>query len=600
VIVDAVNNNQFMCELLVEELVRLGVRTYFVSPGSRSSPLVVAAGQHPETRCIVHFDERGSAFSTLGFGRVTSSPAAWITTSGTAVANGRPAVVEASADGVPMLLLTADRPPELRKTGANQTIDQPDIFSDFVRWKTDLPAPDRGVDPLSILTTVDQAVHRATADRGPVHLNCMFREPLAPATDPTFVAPVVPALRRWLDSTRPFTTYDAVERGISEPFLRSIVDLLQQDAEGLVVAGRLGSAEEGELVLSLAKQLGWALLPDVLSFVRNSDFTSALAYYDLLLAADAYDGNFQVRTVLHFGGRATSKRLYEHLEQNPPDNFVLVSATRDRIDPIHRVTHRIEADVVTACRQLSSQLATAVSAGNRDLIAPTHDTQKLSRTDRVLDDHLSTTADVSEPWLARYLSRNLSRDHELFLGSSMPIRDMDSFAAPSDRLPARANRGGSGIDGTVASAVGVAMGRSGPVTVLLGDLALLHDLNSLSLVRSCERPVVVIVINNDGGGIFSFLPIAGYPSVFEQYFGTPHGLHFESAAAMFGLSYRFADTKDSVAAAYTELCESGAGGIIEIRTTRDSNLLLHNKLIDAVRVEFATSVESDAQVQMPE
>ena len=599
-IVDAVNNNQFVCELLVEELVRLGVRTYFVSPGSRSSPLVVAAGQHPETRCIVHFDERGSAFSTLGFGRAAGAPAAWITTSGTAVANGLPAVVEASADGVPMLLLTADRPPELRKTGANQTIDQPDIFSDFVSWKFDLPAPDRGVDPLSILTAVDQAVHRATADRGPVHLNCMFREPLAPATDPAFVAPVVPALRRWLDSTRPYTTYDAVERGISEPFLGSILDLLQQDAEGLVVAGRLGSAEEGELVRSLANQLGWALLPDVLSFVRNSDFTSALAYYDLLLAAAACDENLRARTVLHFGGRATSNRLYEHFASYPPENFVLVSPTRNRIDPIHRVTHRIEADVATACRQISSRLAITVGDGKRSADVPTHDTRKLLRTDRVLDDHLATTADVSEPWIARYLSQNLATDHELFLGSSMPIRDMDSFAAPSDRLPARANRGGSGIDGTIASAVGVALGRNGPVTVLLGDLALLHDLNSLSLVRSCEHPVVVIVINNDGGGIFSFLPITGYPSVFEPYFGTPHGLHFESAGAMFGLYYRFADTKDTVAAAYTELCESGAGGIIEIRTKRDSNLLLHNKLVDSVRAECAASVESDTQVHMPE
>ncbi|NNE35735.1 MAG: 2-succinyl-5-enolpyruvyl-6-hydroxy-3-cyclohexene-1-carboxylic-acid synthase, partial [Rhodothermales bacterium] len=242
---------------MIEELVRLGVRTYFVSPGSRSSPLVVAAAEHPATRCIVHFDERGSAFAALGYGRAAGSPAAWITTSGTAVANGLPAVVEASADGVPLVLLTADRPAELRKTGANQTIDQADIFSDFVRWKFDLPASDPGVDPLAILTAVDQAVHRAKIELGPVHLNCMFREPLAPSPDDSFVLPATPLLRRWLKAAQPYTTYGAVERGMAEPDLDAIVDTLSADGDGLIVAGRLRTAEEGEVVTALAKQLGW-------------------------------------------------------------------------------------------------------------------------------------------------------------------------------------------------------------------------------------------------------------------------------------------------------------------------------------------------------
>ncbi|MDX1740479.1 MAG: 2-succinyl-5-enolpyruvyl-6-hydroxy-3-cyclohexene-1-carboxylic-acid synthase, partial [Rhodothermales bacterium] len=179
-ITDAVNANQLASELLVEELVRLGVTAFFVSPGSRSTPLVVAAARHAKTSCYVHFDERGSAFAALGHARANLSPAAWITTSGTAVANGLPAIVEASTDGVPLVAITADRPPELRKTGANQTIDQPEIFRGFARWRFDLPPWHTKLDPAFLLTTVDHAVYRAVADLGPVHLNCMFREPLAP------------------------------------------------------------------------------------------------------------------------------------------------------------------------------------------------------------------------------------------------------------------------------------------------------------------------------------------------------------------------------------------------------------------------------------
>nr|MBA3389279.1 2-succinyl-5-enolpyruvyl-6-hydroxy-3-cyclohexene-1-carboxylic-acid synthase [Rubrobacter sp.] len=178
---DTSQANRLWAGLIVEELVRSGIDFFCVAPGSRSTPLVAALAENPKARSLVHFDERGTAFAALGYARATGRPAVWITTSGTAVANGLPAVVEASVDGVPMILLTADRPPELRQTGANQTVDQPDIFGDFVRWRFDLPAPDLSVDPAMVLTTVDQAAYRAVrAPRGPVHLNLMFREPFLP------------------------------------------------------------------------------------------------------------------------------------------------------------------------------------------------------------------------------------------------------------------------------------------------------------------------------------------------------------------------------------------------------------------------------------
>jgi 2-succinyl-5-enolpyruvyl-6-hydroxy-3-cyclohexene-1-carboxylate synthase len=563
--------NRLWANLVVEELVRCGVDFFCVAPGSRSTPLVAALAANDRAHSLVHFDERGTAFAALGYARATGRPAAWITTSGTAVANGLPAVVEASTDGVPMILLTADRPPELRQTGANQTIDQPDIFGDYVRWRFDLPAPDLTIDPAMVLTTVDQAAYRARrSPHGPVHLNLMFREPFLPEGDDMLAGP-----SPWAEGDEPYTRYAATKPAVDETEIQALWQTLRRAKRGLVVAGRLASRKQGEAVLRLADALGWPLLPDVGSQVRlGADSENLVPYYDALLAGESFAAAHAPEAVVHVGGRALSKRLEQFLGRSGPDPYVVARENPFRLDPAHRVTHSIEADVVDFC-------AAMVRVARVD--PPDEDDSWMAgwrgaseRVGRSLDG-ISTTA-LNEPFVARCVSRNVPYDHGLVVASSMPVRDLDTYAANGGApVPVAANRGASGIDGTVATAAGFARGLGRPVTLLIGDLALLHDLNSLAMLR--DVPVAVVVLNNDGGGIFSFLPVAKRKEFFEPYFGTPQGVGFGPAARMFGLQYERPGTTEEFVEIYRKACARGSSTLIEVRTDREENVRLHGELL---------------------
>jgi 2-succinyl-5-enolpyruvyl-6-hydroxy-3-cyclohexene-1-carboxylate synthase len=578
---DTPRANRLWAYLIVEELLRCGVGFFCLAPGSRSTPLVAALAANEKARSLIHFDERGTAFAALGYARATGCPAAWITTSGTAVANGLPAVVEAATDGVPMVLLTADRPPELRQTGANQTIDQPDIFGDYVRWRFDLPAPDPGIDPAMVLTTVDQAAYRAgRTPQGPVHLNLMFREPFlsGPEDEDILSGPA-----SWVQGDEPYTRYAATKPAVDEMEIYRLWETLRPVKQGLVVAGRLASRKQGEAVLRLAGTLGWPLLPDVGSQVRLGSEGIA-AHYVALLAGDSFAGSLAPEAVGHVGGRALSKRLEQFLASRRPDPYVVVRENPFRLDPAHRVTHSVEANVLDFCSAL-------VRAATEDppAIDPSWKAgwrEASEEVGRHLDGIFS--GEPNEPLVARVLSRKVPQDHGLVVASSMPVRDLDTYAAADGApVPVAANRGASGIDGTVATAAGFARGLGRPVTLLLGDLALLHDLNSLAMLRDLH--VIVVVVNNDGGGIFSFLPIARHEEFFEPYFGTPQGVGFEAAAKMFGLAYELPGTMEDFVEAYGSACARGSSTLIEVKTDRGENVALHRRLLQEVadRVEKA-------------
>ncbi|MBA2533699.1 MAG: 2-succinyl-5-enolpyruvyl-6-hydroxy-3-cyclohexene-1-carboxylic-acid synthase [Rubrobacter sp.] len=571
--------NRLWAYLIVEELVRCGVEFFCVAPGSRSTPLIAALAANHKARSLIHFDERGTAFAALGYARATGRPAAWITTSGTAVANGLPAVVEASTDGVPMILLTADRPPELRQTGANQTIDQPDIFGDYVRWRFDLPAPDLAIDPAMVLTTVDQAAYRARrSPHGPVHLNLMFREPFLPEEEDALPGP-----SPWTMSDAPYTRYAATKPAVDEAEIQDLWKTLRPVKRGLVVAGRMASRKQGEAVLRLADALGWPLLPDVGSQVRlGADSNGLAAHYDALLASGAFADTHTPEAVIHVGGRALSKRLEQFLGRSRPDPYVVARENPFRLDPAHRVTQSIEVDVVDFCASLARAATEAPSAADTSWAAGWREASE--EVGRHLDEILSR--EPNEPFVARSVSRNVPQDHGLVVASSMPVRDLDTYAAADGApVPVAANRGASGIDGTVATAAGFARGLGRPVTLLIGDLALLHDLNSLAMLRDVQ--VVMVVLNNDGGGIFSFLPVASQKQFFEPYFGTPQGVGFGPAAQMFGLDYERPATAEGFVESYRKACARDYSTLIEVRTDRGENVALHRRVLE----ELATRVE---------
>ena len=564
----APNMNYAWSQLIVRELLRLGVRGFFVAPGSRSSPLALTVAELASDQLTVHFDERGLGFMALGCARATGRPAVIITTSGSAVANLFPAVCEAAMDEVPLMLLTADRPPELRDCGANQAMDQVRIFGSYARWFCDVPCPSKDLPPSFLLGTIDEAFFAATGrSPGPVHLNQMFREPLAPERNSDGAAVWLKSAGSWWTSQEPMTRHSAM---LSKPSLAELLPVVRGARRGLVVAGAARHAAETDAMLQIAAKLGWPLLPDIRSGLRLvKSHPQIIAMADQILLKER--SNLKPDVVLHVGGRVTSKRMMKLMREA---HVMHVSATPARIDP----DHVVRARAVCSLSHVASQLDGATRTPTSWLSL----WKNLDRSVAKIWHEIVHAGDVlDEPLVAASVSRMLAKGEILYLASSMPVRDMDMFGVGVHAAcTVVANRGVSGIDGTIASAVGYAKGAGAPVTLLIGDLALLHDLNSLALVAVAKVPVKVVVVNNNGGGIFSFLPVAGAGKHYETCFGTPHGMRdFSAAAKQFGIAYRQPVHGDELKEA---LGLSGAA-VIEIKTTRRENARIHAAYQDRLR-----------------
>lgn len=553
------NLNALWCAVLAEELARLGITQVALAPGSRSTPLALAVAAHRKLKVLVHWDERGLGFFALGHARATGRPVAVITTSGTAVANLAPAVAEAALDHVPLLLLTADRPPELRETAANQTMDQTTLFGSFLRWRFDVPCPGPEIQLRMLLTTLDQAVARCGhGPAGPVHLNFMFREPLAPVRVAFPKRKLLQPLAGWLRSNAPLTRYQVARAG----GIATWPEALAGARRGVIVAGAMNSAET-EAVLRLARHLRWPVLPDLQSGLRLGEpGPEVIAHADLVLGASAWLATHAPDAVLVVGGRVTSKRISALLQQPGGAPVVRLTPFLERQDPGHGLDVQWVAAVPDAVGVLQDHLEPA----NERWLTGWRTAN--TRAYRALRKGL-LKGRFSEPQAVWELTRHVPPDHALFAGNSLPVRLLDAFSAAQGPGPAvAANRGVSGIDGLLASAVGYAAGRGKPVTLLIGDLSLLHDLNSLALLAAVRVPVVAVVLNNDGGGIFSFLPVAGTTPAFEKVFGVPHGRTFDGAAGMFGVGYARVASRAGLVRAYGQACRSGRSALIEVTTSR--------------------------------
>lgn len=583
---DLPNVNALWASLLVEELCRQGVGLFVVAPGSRSTPLAVAVARavaEGKTTWLVHPDERACAFVALGWGRATGRPAAVITTSGTAVANLLPATVEADAAGVPLLLLTADRPPELRDTGANQTVRQPNTFAEFTRWRFDVPPPSREVDPAFVLTTAAHAAARTQHPAGPVHLNLAFREPLGMEPDGTDAEALLTPLDRWTETGRPYTRHGVLD-GSQPEALGILPAQLSRIERGLVVLGQTDDADIAEAAADLARHLGWPLIADISSGARLGAPPEVVAHADLALASPAFAEAHRPDAVVVVGGRPVSKRLLALVDGARPTPFVVVRSGIERFDPSHVVTDRIVARPDVFCLDFIAALPRIADPRTTSDWLRSWQRASAAAEAAAVDE---IGCELNEPFVARTVARLAPA---LVLAASMPIRDVDAFAEASG-LPrfVTANRGASGIDGTVATAHGVARGLGEPVVLLIGDLALVHDQTSLMLLRH-GPPVVVVVVNNDGGGIFHFLPVARGASplpadVFEAAMAAPHGLTFAHAAAQVGLAYHAPTTADAfevaLAHALAGASASGASAVVEVRTDRAENAALHARITRA-------------------
>jgi 2-succinyl-5-enolpyruvyl-6-hydroxy-3-cyclohexene-1-carboxylate synthase len=566
------NINSFWGYLLIDELVRNGITRFCISPGSRSTPLTIAAAENPNAENIVSIDERGSAFYALGYGRATGKPAVIICTSGTAAANYYPAIIEAHQSDIPLIVLTADRPPELRSTGANQTIDQVKMFSDYPKWYFDVPCPNLDISPEMVLTTVDQAICQSLSNSpGPVHLNCMFREPLEPTNRP-FPRSYYKSLRNWMQTRLPYTNYQLNYNFPDQTGIENLAHQVNSVRKGILVVGELPDGKARKAVVKLAVNLRWPVFADITSGLQGeSTSVPIIKYFDQILVSDKIRNHLRSKIIIHIGKALTSKRFLQFIQNHPPQAYVQVRANNKRQDPSHQVSQYFYCDIGYFCDSLGTLVR-----GNTDKNWHMHIQESDIKIGDVLENYLYWNSTVSEVSLPVHISRSLNPDHGLFLASSMPIRDFDMFAdfkGLASRISA--NRGASGIDGTVASAVGFSSGLNKPVTVVLGDLALIHDMNSLLLVDGSENPITLVVINNGGGGIFSFLPVSKYAHIFEQYFGTVHDYNFKYIARMFNLKYSQPSTNKEFLETYKKCASAKKSSIIEIKTERDKNLSLH-------------------------
>ena len=575
--------NLHWAELMVEALVRRGVDHFVICPGSRSSPLVLALSQRSDVKSIVHQDERGAGYFAVGYARATGKAAAVVTTSGTAAVNLFPAIVEASTDNLPLIVITADRPPELHDCGANQTIDQIRLYGDYIRTSIDFPCPDDIADLRTPLREAEQALDHAFGQghpTGPIHFNCRFREPLVPSHE---------AARQVTFPTESGTSPDATAQRaggaeISEENLKAIRKIVKSSKQGLMVIGQLRHDNERQAALNLSRTLSWPTLADVTSGIHGVE-SPLIAHCDLILASEHFCGNHIPDTILHVGGRITSKRLLQFTADSQPRQYLHNSGDGIVYDPEHCVTLRTSFDNAFFCRALSD----AYSEGKSDVewLNAWSKAAKIAR--RVVTESCDAVTELTEPGIAFALSLRLNSRSALFLASSMPIRDVVSFGMISDVMPIASNRVESGIEGTIASACGYAAGLNCPVTLLIGDQAFLHDLNSLSLVRQSKQPVVIVIVNNNGGRIFELLPISEQKQILEPLFVAPHGMTFGGLANGFGIRHIEVRTRRELEQAYVEASSNEASIVIEALVEPAASREHRLSLIESVKKEVDAS-----------
>jgi 2-succinyl-5-enolpyruvyl-6-hydroxy-3-cyclohexene-1-carboxylate synthase len=563
-------------ELIIDQLIINGVDTFCIAPGSRSTPLAIAIAEHPLAQSFVHFDERGIAFYAVGMGKATRRAVAILVTSGTAVGNLLPGLMEAESERIPLIVLTADRPPELQDCGASQTCDQVKLFSDYVRWQCNLPCPTSEIPERYLATTIAHAVFEAHGfPSGPVHLNCMFRKPLF--SHETLLMPDVVPLK--------------IERGERAPTLSSLkvcAEKMEACKHGLIIVGSRPCGQKVQPLLDLAEHLKWPILPDILSQVRTEgDHPSIIRYYETLLRISS---DLKPDMVLHFGNRIVSKVLKYWLKELPLTEYIQVANHPDRQDPHHQVTWRFMCCPALFCRGILAE-----AKENTDTQWLNAWKTKSERIESSLNELFQEREDLTEPGIVRELNKSLPSSCALFVANSMPIRDADLFLYPDQPIgPVFGNRGVAGIDGNIATVAGIAAGIKKPVIALLGDLTTLHDLNSLPLLTACDTPVLIVVVNNQGGGIFSFLPIAEKKDLFEKFVATIHPFNFEHAAKLFHLPYQHIDSKQDWETALISFYSNPQTAMIEISTERTSNYQFHQEITrHALRAQLNYTAKGD-------
>jgi 2-succinyl-5-enolpyruvyl-6-hydroxy-3-cyclohexene-1-carboxylate synthase len=545
---------------LVGQLERNGLTDACISPGSRSTPIALALARDERIRVHVHLDERASAFFALGVAKASGRPVVVACTSGTAAADLFPAVVEASMARVPLILLTADRPPELRGVGANQTIDQVDLFGRYVRWFADAPVPTESPEAMRAWVTLGYETYRRACSPGPVHVNLPYREPLVPAGDPVRLGSVATAFAGTSPGEGPIARDEDVEG-----FVQAVAGV----ERGLLYVGSLRTPSP--FILDLAASIGWPVIAEPTSGLRVPGSMRAAQF---LLSNEGFLETHRPEVVVQFGAAPTSRAglglvgAATRLVVVDPDDLVA--------DPLGRAEHRLVVHAGQLAYGAVALLSDGATAGAW--------LQTWIEADARARDTVDATIDaLDEPYegrIARDVAASLPDGSSLVVGSSMPVRDLDAYMLPREGLRVLANRGASGIDGFVSTALGVAA-VGAQTTALCGDLTLLHDVGSLIWSAKRGQDCVFVVPNNDGGVIFSFLAQRDLPEL-EDLFTTPHGLDLGALCVAAGAGHVRVERAADLIPALDRAHEARGVHVVEVPIDRARNVELHAEVQTAV------------------
>ncbi|ACB51215.1 2-succinyl-6-hydroxy-2, 4-cyclohexadiene-1-carboxylic acid synthase/2-oxoglutarate decarboxylase [Crocosphaera subtropica ATCC 51142] len=564
------NINTLWSSIIVETLSRLGLTTAVICPGSRSTPLTVAFASHSKIDTIPILDERSAAFFALGIAKRTHLPVALICTSGTAGANFYPAVIEGKESQVPLLIFTADRPPELRNCHAGQTIDQVKLYGNYCNWYIELSLPSVEIRLLSYLrqTIIAAWDHALVPYKGIVHLNCPFREPLAPIIEPN-----IASLCTEVNFDNFFLNiYESNKKRLRTDYLYDHLNHWLSQANGIIIAG-VGNSNNTDLycnqIFRLSTLLNYPVLAEALCPFRNhaQGFPNLINTYDILLRNQKLADELVPDVVIQIGEFPTSKQLREWLTHHQVQHWVIDSRP-DSLDPLHNNTYYIRTDI----HDLEMEYNKQCIPGKQDLSY----LQQWKKINKIINRNIKTTLDKTneliEAKLPFILSKNLQDKTSIFIANSMPVRYAEFFWMPNKgQFMPYFNRGANGIEGTLSTALGVAY-KAKSSLLITGDLALLHDTNGWLIRQHFQGHLTIILINNNGGGIFEMLPIAKEESVFESYFATPQNINFSQLCSTYNVEHILIKNWTQLKRLLNPLPSTGIR-VLELQTDRKKDAL---------------------------
>lgn len=563
----------------VDELASSGVQHVVISPGSRSTPLAILFTEHKKINEWVVVDERSAAYFALGIAKQQQSPVAIVCTSGTAAANYYPALVEATYSRVPLIVLTADRPHELRDTGASQTIKQTEMYGNYAKWFHDMALPEATTEMIHYARSkASRAVYESTTGNfGPVHLNFPLREPLIPDLSLENI---------WGNSKREIAFHPVTqgEKRLNEQQIAHLLKTIQNKKKGVIITGPQVDGSVAEAIANLAEAWDLPILADPLSQLRAGDHNKK----NIVECYDAFLRNKQIREtlkpefIIRFGAMPVSKSILFYINELVDIPQYVVETEAGTRNPIYHATTFIYANP----HLLSNDL---IKHSKNKKIVDHHWLQKWLRMNSIAKKYIieNDSNTLTEGQAVHCLLSVIPNESVLYIGNSMPIRDVDTFFMTTKRkITTFANRGASGIDGVVSSSIGVAVTSDKPVTLVLGDLSFYHDVNGLLITKQYDVSITILLINNNGGGIFSFLPQAENKKHFEKLFGTPLHIDFAHAVNMYGGNYRHVRTKSELKDELHRSYKQKGLNVIEIQTNRDENVKWHRHIWGEIEKEL--------------